>query len=225
MLAFRSFDWRVVCRAERCGGRKNEKNLAIMNQRSYICTKERIADRYNKMKGRPKNVRRISFMPTVSGFKPYGGGDDPKEDVFLFYEEYESIRLNDYQKHSQCEAAVIMGVSRPTFTRIYMHAREKIARAFIEGRRIVIEGGKVCLDEGWYVCGRCGAVFSSEGEQPKVCALCGSDQVAPYSLPEAKDPMSLCHEKTDGQSLLFVKDFSMKKRCCSRKLRCEKLKK
>ena len=137
------------------------------------------------MKGRPKSVRKISFKPSVSGFKPYGA-DVPKgrqEAVFLHYEEYESIRLNDYEKHNQVQSAELMGVSRPTFTRIYMNAREKIARAFVEGRQIVVEGGKVELDGSWFVCRKCHAVFSAAGEESPVCALCSSKEVEPYTLP------------------------------------------
>lgn len=134
------------------------------------------------MKGRPKNVRKISFMPAVSGFRPYGDSVTGGDPVFLFYEEYEAVRLNDYEKHTQCAAAEIMGVSRPTFTRIYMHAREKIAQAFVEGRQIVVEGGKVELDGSWFECGQCHAVFSQVGERSDRCALCGSRDIHAYRL-------------------------------------------
>ncbi len=140
------------------------------------------------MKGRPKNIRKISFMPTVSGFRPYGGQtkNADSEGVFLHYEEYESVRLNDYEKHTHCESAAIMGVSRPTFTRIYKSAREKIAKAFIEGRNIIIEGGKVEIDGNWYVCEECHALFSSEGKEATCCALCGSERISRYTLPDCE---------------------------------------
>lgn len=141
------------------------------------------------MKGRPKTVRRISFMPTVSGFKPYGENVNTtkKESIFLLYEEYEAIRLNDYEKHCHCQSAAIMGVSRPTFTRIYMSAREKIAKAFVEGRKIIVEGGKVKLDGEWYVCQNCKAIYSSEEGDSTHCALCGSTKVSRYQLPENEE--------------------------------------
>lgn len=151
------------------------------------------------MKGRPRNIRKISFMPTVSGFRPYGENvkNSDNKCVFLFYEEYEALRLNDYEKHTHCESAAIMQVSRPTFTRIYMSAREKIAKAFIEGLRIVIEGGKVELDGNWYVCQKCKAVFSTEHGEAACCALCGSKDIQPYQIgpdeeavPEAEIPAS-----------------------------------
>ena len=141
-------------------------------------------------------------MPAVSGFKPYGGTSEKtrKACVFLFYEEYEALRLSDYEKLSHCEAAVEMQISRPTFTRIYGSAREKIAKAFVEGLRIVVEGGKVELDGDWYVCRQCKAVFSNEGGKDKVCALCGSEDIAPYRLPEVPESPadSSSKGKTEG---------------------------
>lgn len=140
------------------------------------------------MKGRPKSIRKISFIPAVSGFRPYGDNVNKsnKTCVFLFYEEYEALRLNDYEKHSQCESAEIMQISRPTFTRIYMSAREKIAKAFVEGLQIVVEGGKVELDGNWYMCNKCKAMFSVENGEPLVCALCGCEDVKSCVLPEPK---------------------------------------
>ncbi len=166
------------------------------------------------MKGRPKTVRKIAFVPAVSGFKPYGNNvnDENHDSVFLLYEEYEALRLNDYEKHSQCESASIMGVSRPTFTRIYMRSREKIAKAFIEGRRIIVEGGKVELDGGWYICGRCKAIFSME-EGESVCALCGSNEVNRYELPA----QSAAQTTTDIDSK--PDDSSAKGKCRQKGLR------
>ena len=148
------------------------------------------------MKGRPKRTRRISGMPAVSGFVPYGRGHHGMdgETIFLLYEEYEALKLLDYEKHTQEEAAGAMGVSRPTLTRIYMRVREKIATAFVEGRKMVVEGGKVELDGNWYECAHCGAIFSapqttdgaidgtSGAAVPQVCALCGSKLISRYLL-------------------------------------------
>ncbi len=151
------------------------------------------------MKGRPQTVRKISFVPVISGFKPYGGkvNEENLESVFLLYEEYEALRLSDYEKYSQCESASIMGVSRPTFTRIYMKSREKIAQAFIEGRRIIVEGGKVELDGGWYICNHCKAIFSMK-EEEQTCALCGSDELNRYELPEQSSVVQRTNKENDN---------------------------
>ncbi len=129
---------------------------------------------------RPQKVRRVAQAPSVSGFKPYGGAlPNKKKAVFLLCEEYEALRLNDYEKYNQCEAAAIMQISRPTFTRIYISAREKIATAFVEGRQIIVEGGKVEYEQGWYACKTCGCLFSQVEQEAPGCALCGSREVEP----------------------------------------------
>ena len=147
------------------------------------------------MKGRPKSIRKISSIPSVNGFVPYGDGVnvDGEEAVFMLYEEYEALRLSDYEKHNQCDSARFMGVSRPTFTRIYMSAREKVAKAFVEGRKIVVEGGKVEFDDEWFVCYDCGAVFTmAEGQENIVCALCGSTEVSRYCVEDHLESTSKC---------------------------------
>jgi predicted DNA-binding protein (UPF0251 family) len=63
----------------------------------------------------------------------------------LKVEELESIRLKDYLKMEQEEAAERMGVSQPTFNRILHEARRKIAEALVEGKAIRIEGGDYVL--------------------------------------------------------------------------------
>jgi predicted DNA-binding protein (UPF0251 family) len=136
------------------------------------------------MSGRPKIVRTIAVAPVVSGFRPYGmtRNAKKKESLFLLYEEYEALRLCDYEKHTQAEASAFMNVSRPTLTRIYMSAREKIAQAFVEGRNIIIEGGKVCFDSEWYTCYTCNCFFNNTSGEETVdkCPLCGSGDVHNY---------------------------------------------
>ena len=175
------------------------------------------------MKGRPKTIRKITFMPAVSGFKPYGGVAEKqrKACVFLFYEEYEALRLSDYEKLSQCEAAVIMQVSRPTFTRIYGSAREKIAKAFVEGLRIVVEGGKVELDGDWYVCKKCKAVFSNEGGTEQVCALCGSEEIAPYQLSNTAEPILGSNENSSSAVAGWVPALGGRRGGCKRARCCQ----
>lgn len=137
---------------------------------------------------RPKSIRKISGIPSISGFKPYGLSDSQKknEAIFLLYEEYEAFRLCDYEKYNQQDAAVFMGVSRPTLTRIYISAREKIATAMIEGRKIIIEGGKVELDNEWIHCLVCGCYFTKNDTEQSalVCSLCGSTNIEQLSSEE-----------------------------------------
>ena len=95
---------------------------------------------------RPKRERKIFSLPLIKGFKPFGNHGEQIETLTLLFEEYEAIKLADYNLHTQEEAALKMNVSRPTFTRIYEKARRKIAQAFVEGKAIVIEGGSVSFN-------------------------------------------------------------------------------
>lgn len=64
-----------------------------------------------------------------------------KEAVILQVEEFESIRLVDYEGLEQNVAAQTMSVSRGTFQRILYAARQKMSCALVEGRSLIIEGG------------------------------------------------------------------------------------
>ena len=79
------------------------------------------ADRNNKytMSPRPKNIRKVNNMPSVAGFRPVISNNSCEETIFLHFEEYETIRLCDYEMKTQQEASISMGVSRPTLSRIY----------------------------------------------------------------------------------------------------------
>ena len=104
---------------------------------------------------RPKQDRKISNPPLMQGFKPFGIPRRMLSQVSLLYDEYEAIRLLDYEGMNQDQAAVQMNVSRPTLTRIYEKARKTIAQALVEGKMIMIEGGNVQFDRAWYRCRRC----------------------------------------------------------------------
>ncbi len=133
------------------------------------------------MSPRIKIIRKVSNPPVIKGFNPYGPelGKQKLEPINLLYEEYEAIRLSDYEMLNHYQASVMMGVSRPTFTRIYASALQKIAKAFVEGRQISIKGGKVYFDSDWYHCKRCSCYFNNPKKEKPVnnCPLCGSQQV------------------------------------------------
>ena len=126
-------------------------------------------------------LRKVLDPPLIKGFKPYGSTavNQDTEPVNLYYEEYEALRLSDYSRLNHHQASVIMGVSRPTFTRIYASALQKIAKAFVDGRAIAIDGGKVYFDSDWYHCKRCRCNFNNPEKEKRVekCPLCGSKQV------------------------------------------------
>lgn len=134
---------------------------------------------------RHKNFRKVTGTPTIKGFKVWGlaEGQAEKEAVFLHIEEHEALRLCDYESLNHEEACVLMHVSRPTFTRIYSSARRKIATALAEGRNLVIEGGKVYFDSGWYLCPECDCYFNHTGPnaKPESCPLCGGIKISAFA--------------------------------------------
>jgi len=125
---------------------------------------------------RPKLSRKIVNPPAMEGFKPFGIPMMKLEPVILLYEEYESIRLTDYEGLTQEQSAEKMNVSRPTFTRIYGKARKTIAQAFVEGKAIFIEGGSYHTDDCWYRCEKCMKLNISKTETNK-CNYCQSNKL------------------------------------------------
>ncbi|WP_299580663.1 DUF134 domain-containing protein [uncultured Sunxiuqinia sp.] len=124
---------------------------------------------------RKKRQRRLLAPPSVKGFSVFG----PKnraEQVVLFFEEYESIKLLDYDNLTQEEAAVCMDVSRPTLTRIYESARNKVAQAMVEGKDLLIRGGNFQFDENWYRCNACNAKFNMASSEEN-CPVCHSSEI------------------------------------------------
>jgi len=109
----------------------------------------------NKYMPRPFRNRKIFNPPQMNGFKPFGMPFCESKSVKLHYDEYESLKMINYQGFSQDEAAGQMCISRPTFTRIYNAALKKIAKAFVECLSIEIEGGNVEFEKDWYKCKKC----------------------------------------------------------------------
>ena len=90
---------------------------------------------------RPRRFRRVSGEPDCSYFKPRGIGLRELEEVSLNVEELEAIRLKDFENMDQINAAKKMDVSQPTFHRILVDARKKIAESLVLGKAIKIQGG------------------------------------------------------------------------------------
>jgi uncharacterized protein len=136
------------------------------------------------MSPRIKKIRKVLSPPAIKGMKPYGGSltNSNAESVSILFEEYEALRLCDYDMYNHHQASLLMGVSRPTFTRIYASARQKVVLAIVEGRQISIEGGKVYFDSDWYKCFGCGCYFNHPDKENKIeaCPLCGSSKIAGY---------------------------------------------
>ena len=96
---------------------------------------------------RPKCRRNICGFPDKNYFKPRGIPTVDLEEVVLTLDEFEAIRLADYEQLYQENAAAKMNISRQTFGRIIEAAHKKIADVLINGKALKIEGGEVSLDE------------------------------------------------------------------------------
>lgn len=120
---------------------------------------------------RPKNNRKIESPPLMQGYKPFGIPCRDLEQIILQFDEYESIRLLDYEGLLQEQAAERMNVSRPTLTRIYENARRTIAKAFVEGKMIVIDGGNVEFSGQWFRCRNCHKLIGGK-ENHRKCKDC-----------------------------------------------------
>jgi len=132
---------------------------------------------------RPVKWRKIDNLPTVYQFDPSDQNINAGINV-LKLEELEAIRLKDLEGLEQADCARQMEVSRPTFQRILLSAREKIADSLIHGKSIRIEGGHYtrnicpirCLD-----CGREWAESLESIEQgtdrASHCPRCHSDKL------------------------------------------------
>jgi len=126
---------------------------------------------------RPKRHRRLQMPPLGYGFRPLRQNWE-NQNVQLFFEEYESIRLADYIELTQEDAAVEMNISRSTFTRIYDKARAKIAKALVENSTLNVSGGHVIFEHEWYRCLTCDTTFR-ETTQNKggFCPVCNSTKI------------------------------------------------
>ena len=90
---------------------------------------------------RPRICRRVGFQPNVTYFKPAGIRIIDLDESILTVDEFEAVRLKDLLGLEQEECAKKMNISQPTFHRLILSARKKIADAIINGKAIKIEGG------------------------------------------------------------------------------------
>ncbi len=114
--------------------------------------------------------------PPMEGYKPFGVPMRELESVVMAIEEYEALRLADYENLTHEEAAKVMNISRPTFTRLYDKARKNVAKAFAEGKAILICGGTFVSADYWYRCNSCHETIVS-GTPEEICNKCNSDDI------------------------------------------------
>ena len=88
---------------------------------------------------RPRIPRCIKFRPDVYYFKPQGIPLRELEEIILFPDELEALKLHEIDGLEQIEASEKMKISQPTFARILESAHKKTAQALIFGRAVKIE--------------------------------------------------------------------------------------
>jgi uncharacterized protein len=98
------------------------------------------------MSGRPRKKRVVSKPPKSFRFSPRGKRGKPGE-VILKMEEFEALRLADYEAKKHADAAGNMDVSRQTFERILKAARKTVSNALVNGKVIKIWGGSYDFDD------------------------------------------------------------------------------
>jgi len=104
-------------------------------------------------------------MPHIQHFTPIGREPGSVEENVLKLEELEAVRLKDLEGLEQEDCAGRMEVSRPTFQRILIAAREKIADSLINGKSIRIEGGNYTRGICPVRCLDCGKVWDESIER------------------------------------------------------------
>jgi len=132
--------------------------------------------------GRQPLWRRVDLVPRVTYFKPAGIPLVHLQEVRLFIEEAEAIRLKDAEGLEQDECARKMKVSRPTFSRVLGAARSKLADALLNGKAIRIEGGNYEMAKRRFRCSN-GHEWEVPFEvminkPPHVCPTCSTADIA-----------------------------------------------
>lgn len=146
---------------------------------------------------RPIKCRKIEYIPTISSFIPSteDNPDGPKN--ILLIEELEAIRLKDLEGLDQADCAVKMQVSRPTFQRILLSARKKIADSLIYGKIIHVDGGNYTNGLCPVKCVRCHKSWTEHCDKKDdtnyTCPSCGSQQIQCMQGCQNKTCHKSCH--------------------------------
>lgn len=133
---------------------------------------------------RPIKWRKIENVPAISYFVPSDKEIPEVAKNVLKLEELEAIRLKDLQGFEQGVCAEKMEISRQTFQRILLSAREKITDSLVNGKAIHIEGGNFTKNICLVRCMDCGKEWQESLENLEAmdgdgytCPTCGSSMV------------------------------------------------
>lgn len=125
---------------------------------------------------RPVKQRKILSPYSEVSFFPGEKNNSDADSVLFLAEEFEAIKLIDYEGLNQTKAARLMRVSRPTFTRIYKRARIKLSTSLVEKRTLKLSGKNIYYSGNWHKCQICECIFNIVNKSNNnLCPLCKSD--------------------------------------------------
>jgi predicted DNA-binding protein (UPF0251 family)/DNA-directed RNA polymerase subunit RPC12/RpoP len=139
---------------------------------------------------RRKRHRLVTKEPPVSVYKPAGIPTRELEEILITIDEFEALRLADFEGLSQRDASTAMHISQPTFNRVLSSARSKVASGIVQGYVIRIEGGRYVLADGTGIleCLDCGASVDMSSEDMSTCPACGSTRLRWLRWEKGKRP-------------------------------------
>ena len=127
---------------------------------------------------RPQKMRSVHRPPIYSDFKPTGVRSQFLERLVLTLDEFEAIRLADYEGKDHSVSSGEMEISRSTFSRLVERARQKVSQFLIEGKHLQIEGGEIHFQGNLIRCEDCGHLLNTQFDsKPTRCPDCGSENL------------------------------------------------
>ncbi|MBI9102167.1 MAG: DUF134 domain-containing protein [Spirochaetales bacterium] len=131
--------------------------------------------------GRQEKCRSVEFPPRNFIFRPEIIDEVSSPDTFVYMrlDEFEAIRLADKLGYGHTQASEIMGISRPTFTRLLNRARAKAAEFIVDGKSLEISGGSILFSEDVYCCKNCHRPFKWNNGGNPVCPICSQINIIP----------------------------------------------
>ena len=97
---------------------------------------------------RPRKFRRVCCLPENNSFAPVHTKFNEENMIVMTVEEYESIRLIDYEGYTQEQCSQYMSIARTTVQQIYFSARKKLSQSLVDGKCLMISGGNYKLCDG-----------------------------------------------------------------------------
>jgi len=132
----------------------------------------------------------VTKEPPVSVYKPAGIPAMELEEILITIDEFEALRLADFEGLSQRDASTAMHISQPTFNRVLSSARNKVASGLVQGFVLRIEGGRSILADGsgTLECVDCGKSVDMSSEDKSTCQACGSTKLRWLRWEKGKRP-------------------------------------